>query len=127
MPANGSLASTGSLTNTTYARRVQPVVQWRRRQRRWRPPPVAAAEPDKGPLSLQASSSDACDSHGNSNSSIPASLGILRRAVLAAAAAAAAMAAPSLPAAASKLPEAVDRVWEGLGGGPADLVFPGGF
>ncbi|EFN51116.1 hypothetical protein CHLNCDRAFT_55281 [Chlorella variabilis] len=37
------------------------------------------------------------------------------------------MAAPSLPAAASKLPEAVDRVWEGLGGGPADLVFPDEF
>ena len=54
---------------------------------------------------------------------------IRRRAALAAAVAVAASAASggpwAAPATASLLPEAVDKAWEGLGGGPADLVFPG--
>ncbi|KAI3431864.1 hypothetical protein D9Q98_010615 [Chlorella vulgaris] len=54
--------------------------------------------------------------------------GLRRRALLAAAAAAAVgVSAPVRPAAASKLPEALDRAWVGLGGGPADLVFPAEF
>lgn len=48
-------------------------------------------------------------------------------AAAAAATAAAVGSAAPLPAGASKLPESVDRAWEGLGGGPADLVFPGVF
>lgn len=49
-----------------------------------------------------------------------------RRSLLAAAAAAAALVAAPGPSAATRLPEALDRAWEGLGGGPSDLVFPGG-
>lgn len=65
---------------------------------------------------------------GGSTSHAHAELHPTRRAMLAAAAAATAAAAGSaapLPAGASKLPDAVDRAWEGLGGGPADLIFPG--
>lgn len=46
--------------------------------------------------------------------------------VATAVAAAAALVAPP-PAAASKLPEAADRAWEALGGGPADLTYPESF
>ena len=53
----------------------------------------------------------------------PASL--MRRRLLAAVAGGLSAASLPQPASASKLPEAVDRAWEGLGGGPADLVFPG--
>jgi hypothetical protein len=51
---------------------------------------------------------------------------LARRSLLATAAFAAASVAAPGPSTASKLPEALDRAWEGLGGGPADLVFPGG-
>ncbi|PSC69239.1 hypothetical protein C2E20_7188 isoform B [Micractinium conductrix] len=50
-----------------------------------------------------------------------------RAALLTAAAATAGFAAPPRPAAASKLPQAVDSLWEGLGGGPSDLLFPESF
>ncbi|KAL4419385.1 hypothetical protein ABPG77_002912 [Micractinium sp. CCAP 211/92] len=68
--------------------------------------------------------------HGGSKSHAHAEPHPTRRAMLAAAAAATAAAVGSAappPAGASKLPEAVDRAWEGLGGGPADLVFPDSF
>ena len=50
---------------------------------------------------------------------------LLAAVAVAAAAAAASVVGAALPAAASKLPEAVDKAWVGMGGGPADLVFPG--
>jgi hypothetical protein len=50
-----------------------------------------------------------------------------RRGALAGAAAAAAAGLAARPAAASKLPEAADRAWSALGGGPADLVFDESF
>ncbi|KAI7839807.1 hypothetical protein COHA_006605 [Chlorella ohadii] len=50
-----------------------------------------------------------------------------RRGLLTVLAAALGGAALPWPASASKLPAAVDRAWEGLGGGPADLVFPDQF
>lgn len=77
-----------------------------------RPPPTARC--------LPPSADEACSASQQQPFSWP------RRSLLAATALALGGVALPWPAAASKLPAAVDRAWEGLGGGPADLVFPGG-
>jgi hypothetical protein len=94
------------------------------RQRRWHRAATASGTDTSLPTSQQTSSSKPDTSHTMQQCATPR--GLRRRALLAAAAAVAVgVSAPVRPAAASKLPEALDRAWVGLGGGPADLVFPG--
>lgn len=112
----------------------------RRRQQRgwvWQRPPTAQLEQQGG--SCRSSKSDPQQATSSSSQQSSSSsqqvqhqqqpLALPRRALLAAAAGVAALTAGGSagPAIASKLPEAVDKAWAGLGGGPADLVFPENF
>ncbi|KAL4439759.1 hypothetical protein ABPG75_002760 [Micractinium tetrahymenae] len=95
---------------------------WRRRGRCHRPNCVQAAERQHADAAPQAGHGDSNDSSESQTEVQPTRRALLATTVVATAAAVGS--AVPLPAAASKLPEAVDRAWEGLGGGPADLVFP---
>lgn len=108
------MASTRSSALTV---RQQPLQGRRQRQGRRQQPCLHATQSDD-PLLPQ-------DRHASSCGSDQQSVQLTRRVLLSLAAAAAAVGTAPLPAAASKLPEAIDRAWEGLGGGPADLLFPG--
>ncbi len=83
-------------------------------------PPPQRRQRRPTPCCLPSSANEPCTPLQQQPASLP------RRGLLAALAAALGDAALPWPASASKLPAAVDRAWEGLGGGPADLVFPGG-
>ncbi|PRW33134.1 hypothetical protein C2E21_7942 [Chlorella sorokiniana] len=85
------------------------------------PPPQRQRRPPAACCPPQAADDAPCSSAQHQPASLP------RRRLLVAAAATLSAAALPRSAAASKLPAAVDRAWEGLGGGPADLVFPAQF
>ena len=92
--------------------------------------PAAAGSTGTATSSNEDRSSVAVQSHLQQQEQQPQQQPVIRRrAALAAAVAVAASAASggpwAAPATASLLPEAVDKAWEGVGGGPADLVFPG--
>lgn len=99
-----------------------------RRQQRRCPTAMQAQQPHSDALQPAVTQQPSSGSSTNTSSSGSQQLLPLpRRALLAVAASTAAAAATAAgPAAASKLPEAFDKAWEGIGGGPADLVFPGG-